>query len=205
MIISRTPYRISFFGGGTDYPQWYKKNRSSTISVTINHYSYITVKKLPKYYISCLAQFISISIDENNFLQKKLNNFKKRKGSTSHWLSNLVFKAICDTHYNYNGSMFSEYELIGQSNLIFKKNKQKLISGLREELNGKLTFTQKIITKILGYSYIAYEHARSDILSKNMLKRNQTWFFFMRLLIRKTSNKFFRGIKHIILEFIYGK
>ena len=82
---------------------------------------------------------------------------------------------------------------------------QKLISGLREELNGKLTFTQKIITKILGYSYIAYEHARSDILSKNMLKRNQTWFFFMRLLIRKTSNKFFRGIKHIILEFIYGK
>lgn len=47
MIISRTPYRISFFGGGTDYPQWYKKNKSSTISVTINHYSYITVKNLP--------------------------------------------------------------------------------------------------------------------------------------------------------------
>lgn len=163
------------------------------------------LKKLPNYYISCLAQFISISIDDNNFLQKKLNNFKKRKGSISYWLSHLVFKAICDTHYNYNGSMFSEYELIGQSKLVFKKNTQTLISGLREELNGKLTSIQKKIAKILGYSYIAYEHSRSDNLSKNMLKRDQTWFYFIKLLIRKTSNKFFRGIKHIILDFIYEK
>ena len=163
------------------------------------------LKKLPNYYISCLAQFISISIDDNNILQKKLNNFKKRKGSISYWLSHLVFKAICDTHYNYNGSMFSEYELIGQSKLVFKKNTQTLISGLREELNGKLTSTQKKIAKILGYSYIAYEHSRSDILSKNMLKRKQTWFFFIKLLVRKTSNKFFRGIRHIILEFMYEK
>tara|TARA_B100000886_G_C20422618_1_gene492333 strand:+ start:613 stop:1575 length:963 start_codon:yes stop_codon:yes gene_type:complete len=163
------------------------------------------LKKLPNYYISCIAQFISISIDDNNFLQKKLNNFKKRKGSISYWLSHLVFKAICDTHYNYNGSMFSEYELIGQSKLVFKKNTQTLISGLREELNGKLTSIQKKIAKILGYSYIAYEHSRSDNLSKNMLKRDQTWFYFIKLLIRKTSNKFFRGIKHIILDFIYEK
>ena len=163
------------------------------------------LKKLPNYYISCLAQFISISIDDNNILQKKLNNFKKRKGSISYWLSHLVFKAICDTHYNYNGSMFSEYELIGQSKLVFKKNTQTLISGLREELNGKLTSIQKKIAKILGYSYIAYEHSRSDNLSKNMLKRDQTWFFFIKLLLRKTSNKFFRGIKHIILDFIYEK
>ena len=163
------------------------------------------LKKLPNYYISCLAQFISISIDDNNFLQKKLNNFKKRKGSISYWLSHLVFKAICDTHYNYNGSMFSEYELIGQSKLVFKKNTQTLISGLREELNGKLTSIQKKIAKILGYSYIAYEHSRSDNLSKNMLKRDQTWFYFIKLLVRKTSNKFFRGIKHIILDFIYEK
>lgn len=48
MIISKTPYRISFFGGGTDFPNWYKDNRSLVISTTINHYSYITLKDLPK-------------------------------------------------------------------------------------------------------------------------------------------------------------
>jgi D-glycero-alpha-D-manno-heptose-7-phosphate kinase len=48
MIITRTPYRISFFGGGTDFPQWYENYGGSVISTAINHYSYIVLKKLPK-------------------------------------------------------------------------------------------------------------------------------------------------------------
>lgn len=48
MIISRTPTRISFFGGGTDYPVWYLKNGGMVLSTTINKYSYITVRYLPK-------------------------------------------------------------------------------------------------------------------------------------------------------------
>lgn len=48
MIITRTPFRISFFGGGTDYPEWYKKNGGSVISTTINKYSYINLRWLPQ-------------------------------------------------------------------------------------------------------------------------------------------------------------
>ena len=44
MIVSRTPFRISFFGGGTDYPAWYLKNGGSVLSSTINKYCYITAK-----------------------------------------------------------------------------------------------------------------------------------------------------------------
>ena len=44
MIVSRTPYRISFFGGGTDYPDWYTKNGGSVLSTTINKYCYISAK-----------------------------------------------------------------------------------------------------------------------------------------------------------------
>ncbi len=100
--------------------------------------------------------------------------------------------------------MFSEYELIGQSNLIFNKNKQKLISGVRENLNGKLTNFQKKIAIFLGYSYVAYEHAHNNQLSKNMLKRYQDWYLFIKLIIRKTSNKFFRGLRHLILSRIHN-
>ena len=50
MIISKTPYRISFFGGGTDYPQWYKKFGGEVISSTINKYVYITVRPLPSFF-----------------------------------------------------------------------------------------------------------------------------------------------------------
>ena len=43
MIISKTPLRISFFGGGTDYPEWFKYNKGAVLSTTINKYSYIAL------------------------------------------------------------------------------------------------------------------------------------------------------------------
>ena len=50
MIISRTPFRISFFGGGTDYPIWYEKNGGQVLSATINKYCFITVRYLPPFF-----------------------------------------------------------------------------------------------------------------------------------------------------------
>ena len=50
MIISRTPFRISFFGGGTDYPAWYEDNGGMVMSATINKYAYLTVRKLPPFF-----------------------------------------------------------------------------------------------------------------------------------------------------------
>lgn len=50
MIIARTPYRISFFGGGTDYPVWYKENGGAVLSSTIDKYCYLTVRYLPPFF-----------------------------------------------------------------------------------------------------------------------------------------------------------
>ena len=50
MVTSRTPFRISFFGGGTDYPTWYRKNGGSVISTTINKYCYLSCRFLPPFF-----------------------------------------------------------------------------------------------------------------------------------------------------------
>ena len=50
MIISRTPFRISFFGGGTDYPVYYKEHGGAVLSTTINKYCYITCRHLPPFF-----------------------------------------------------------------------------------------------------------------------------------------------------------
>jgi len=50
MIISRTPFRISFFGGGTDYPAWYAENSGAVLGTTINKYCYITCRYLPPFF-----------------------------------------------------------------------------------------------------------------------------------------------------------
>ncbi|QJB55737.1 kinase [Pseudodesulfovibrio sp. zrk46] len=50
MIISRTPFRISFFGGGTDYPAYYKEHGGEVLSSTIDKYCHIFVRPLPPYF-----------------------------------------------------------------------------------------------------------------------------------------------------------
>jgi len=47
---SRTPFRISFFGGGTDYPQWYRQEGGAVLSTTIDKYCYISGRWLPPFF-----------------------------------------------------------------------------------------------------------------------------------------------------------
>lgn len=69
MVIIRTPLRISFFGGGTDYPVWYKINSGAVLSTTIDKYCYITCRYFPpffdmKYLIRYSKREEALTIDE---------------------------------------------------------------------------------------------------------------------------------------------
>lgn len=50
MIVTRTPFRISLFGGGTDYPEWFEKNGGQVITLAINKYCHVSVRYLPPYF-----------------------------------------------------------------------------------------------------------------------------------------------------------
>src|SRR5579859_7731125 len=50
MIVSRTPFRISFFGGGTDYPAWYRQHGGAVLATSIDKYSYLTCRHLPPFF-----------------------------------------------------------------------------------------------------------------------------------------------------------
>ncbi len=50
MIISRTPYRLSLFGGGTDYNEWYEEHGGLIVGSTFNKYCWITLRKLPPFF-----------------------------------------------------------------------------------------------------------------------------------------------------------
>lgn len=71
MIITRTPFRISFFGGGTDFPDWYKENNGAVLSTTINRYCYISCRRLPNFH-DCKHRIV-YSVIEN---VKKLDEIK---------------------------------------------------------------------------------------------------------------------------------
>ena len=47
MITTRTPFRMSFLGGGTDFPAYFNEYGGCVLSATFNKYSYVTVRELP--------------------------------------------------------------------------------------------------------------------------------------------------------------
>lgn len=50
MIVTRTPFRISFFGGGTDYPPWFREHGGAVLATTIDKYCYISLRRLPPFF-----------------------------------------------------------------------------------------------------------------------------------------------------------
>src|SRR5215813_2224098 len=50
MIICRTPFRLSFFGGGTDYPAWYRQHGGAVLAASIDKYCYLTCRHLPPFF-----------------------------------------------------------------------------------------------------------------------------------------------------------
>lgn len=50
MIVTRTPFRVSFFGGGTDYPPWFRENGGAVLATTIDKYCYISCRHLPQFF-----------------------------------------------------------------------------------------------------------------------------------------------------------
>ena len=50
MKISRAPFRVSFFGGGTDFKEWYSERTSTIVSMSIDKYCYVTMRELLPFY-----------------------------------------------------------------------------------------------------------------------------------------------------------
>src|SRR5277367_5585049 len=71
MIITSTPLRISFFGGGTDYPIWYRQYGGSVLSTTIDKSCFITCRWLPPFfeYHSRVSYTKVENVDQNNVIQ----------------------------------------------------------------------------------------------------------------------------------------
>ena len=67
MIISKTPFRVSLFGGSTDYESYYSQHGSFLIGFTINRYCYLCVRKTPKIFnYKTKVGYSAIEIVNNN-------------------------------------------------------------------------------------------------------------------------------------------
>lgn len=71
MIITKTPLRVSFFGGGTDYPVWYREHGGAVLSTTIDKCCYLTCRRMPPFfeYRSRVSYSRVENVNRNNEIQ----------------------------------------------------------------------------------------------------------------------------------------
>lgn len=143
-------------------------------------------KKLPKNYISSLLQFSAATPEEIDFLKENLNRYYNIENlNISQWISKIVIKSIVEANKVYDGSMFSEYELIGISKILQHQNiKQKIMLTLRSRLDGKLSKNQLNLSKFFNFMHVTYEHSHHKKYSKDMLMRQQKWTRLFHILLK---------------------
>ena len=146
MIISKTPYRISFFGGGSDYPEWYNEFGGTVLSTTINKYLYITCRELPgffdhKYRVvwSKIEKVNNIEQIQHQAIRGILKHYKYNNGLEIHYDGDLPARS---------GMGSSSSFVVGLINALFKLNKKTL--NKKELANKSLFIEQKILNEVVG-------------------------------------------------------
>jgi hypothetical protein len=189
---------------------FFKKNKSVSYG---NFYEYnkdyyktnkLLIKKYPRYYISFLNQFISMNKKDTKFLATNLfnkNNWKKNLGKNT---AKVILQNIFKAHNEYRGSMFSEYELIGQSNYMLNKCMQKPILFLRQNLDGKLSNFQTLVSKRLNFKHVTYEHRHLGIKNIGMLNRKQSFFGFLKIIFKNLLTHYIKTFFHFFKFFYYS-
>ena len=91
MIITKTPYRISFFGGGTDHPLWFKEHGGKVLATTFDKYCYISLRQLPAFFdhkyrivYSQIENTININEIKHPAVREVLKYFHSNEGLEIH-------------------------------------------------------------------------------------------------------------------------
>jgi D-glycero-alpha-D-manno-heptose-7-phosphate kinase len=152
IIISKTPYRISLFGGGTDYKEWYKYNGSNIISASINKYIYVSYLELKNFFPYKYRIIYSKTEEINNINQIKLNVIREafrllkiKNGIELHYNGDLPARSgmgsssafvvgIMKILKNINGKFYKNCQNLADDAINFEQNILKEIVGIQDQI-----------------------------------------------------------------------
>ena len=207
MIISKTPYRISFFGGGSDYPCWYKEYGGSVLSTTIDKYIYISCRKLPpffkhKYRIvwSKIETVNNIKQIQHKAVRAMLQNYKIKNGLEIHYDGDLPARS---------GMGSSSVFVVGLMNLINCFKGKKI--NKRDLASKSIFFEQKILDEVVGsqdqiaatyggFNKINFYKNNTFKLTEFSIKNNNLQKLNKNLLLLYTGQK--RTAHHVAKSYV---
>jgi D-glycero-alpha-D-manno-heptose-7-phosphate kinase len=200
MIISKTPLRISFFGGGTDYPNWIQENGGKVISTTINKYVYLSCRILPPFF----DHKYRISYSKID-LAKKLHNISHKP--VREIINYLKIKEGLEIHYDADlpaksGMGSSSAFIVGLLNSLYALKKiniskillaKKSINIEQKILNEIVGLQDQVATSYGGFNFIEFKKncqftvKRINIKNKVLEKLNNNLFLVFTGLDRQAN------------------
>jgi len=194
MIITKTPYRVSFFGGGTDYPEWFQENGGSILSTSISHFCYIHGRVLPpffeyKYRIvwSKIEQIIELNDIEHPVIREALKWMKFNSGMEIHHNGDLPARSGLGSSSSFSvGMLHMLHALNGK--LVSKRQLAKEAIFLEQSILKETVGVQdQIITSHGGLNNLEILPSGEYKLNPVVLSKKRTNDFEDRILLFYTG------------------
>ena len=207
MIISKTPFRISFFGGGTDFPPFYKEHGGKVLSTTIDKYAYVNVRLLPHFFnykneiiyskIEQVKDVPSINhpMVRNALIHTNLNNIKvvydadlparSGLGTSSSFAVGLVNALYNIGENKYDLDSYEYRKKISDDAIIVERELCKEAGGIQDQIAASfgglniINMGASLKNRVSDNDLLNYEVIKADIDEniKNDLSNNLLLFF----------------------------
>ena len=175
MIISKSPLRISFSGGSTDYPAWYKENCGAVIGTSINHYCWLIVRKLPqffdyKYRIVWSDIELVNSCDEikHPSVRACLSEFKNLKGVEIHHAGDLPARSGLGSSSAFTVGLLNALYTISGVHLTKQQLAWKAICIEQDIIKENVGSQDQIFAAYGGLNYIVFSKEGFEVRSVNI-------------------------------------
>jgi len=179
MIVSKVPYRVSFFGGGTDYPSWFTENEGSFISATIDKFCFIRIRELPPFFSykhrlvwSKVETVNEISEIQHPAIREVLNLYNPDRGLEIFHYGDLPARTGLGSSSSFViGLILSLDSFFNEKKLSPENLSKKAIQIEREVLNEKGGIQDQIAISHGGINYVSISK-NSDYIVKRFDKKN---------------------------------
>jgi D-glycero-alpha-D-manno-heptose-7-phosphate kinase len=190
MIISRTPFRISFFGGGTDYPAWCKDNPGASLATTIDKYCYITTDYLPPFF-ECKYRIVyskremvkKLSEIDHPSVRESLKFLNIKRGVSIQHVGDLPARAGIGSSSAFTvGLLNSLYALKGK--IVTKRQlAMDAIEVEQDWIKENVGYQDQVITSFGGLNKIEFNKGGKNIEIIPMTFSNEKIDFFQKHLM----------------------
>jgi D-glycero-alpha-D-manno-heptose-7-phosphate kinase len=179
MIFSQIPYRISLFGGGTDFPEWFNKNDGMVISTAINKYATIGIRFLPRFFdekyrivYSKIDLVNKISQISHPVVRNGLDFYGEKRGIELCHYGDLPARSGIGSSSSFTVGFIYLLNKIKNKNISKNKLAKEAIKLEREIMGEAGGWQDQIIASYGGFRFINFEKKKFKVRNINIKKKS---------------------------------